>query len=448
MEQGEIIKRLQENGYYKSGDRTYPHSYNCITVSSLELSQMSNRDSTSWKKAAVVIATSDKPIPVPTTYIDGWKQVAKKYGDQLLLLEVDKGVFAVYDSKGACLGKGDAFIAGMFKKSAIVGDLTPVILYGAPGTGKTYHLQTHIYDHYDPEDRFFTTFHQSYCYEYFVEGLKPILDRTEDTDTGNVQYTIDKGVFVKACERAAFLAGYENLKECLADTRENRKLKFEEAVATGRTVLLCIDEINRANISSVFGDTIPLIEKSKRLGAANELTSILTYSGEEFGVPLNLYIVGAMNTADRSIQLIDSALRRRFRFKPFTPDYNAILTNGIKESADVLKAINSRIRRILDKDHEIGHSYFIGVTDLVGIVKTIRDNIIPLLEEYCYNQTENIKKILGEEYDEVFYIRDTECMSASEDDDETVIYTINPELELVETEEQAKEFLRKLLPTV
>lgn len=452
MEQSEIARLLQNNGFYESGNQTYPKSYTEIKSNSLLADQVANRDSASWKKAAVVIAKTEVfNIPV-SSYIDGWKKLAR-YGDQILILEEAKGVFGVYDSKGRCIGRGDAYIRGIFKNGATASDLSPVILYGAPGTGKTYHLQTQIYDTFDPQNRFYTTFHQSYCYENFIEGLKPVLGQAGNAGNGaNVQYEIEKGVFVKACERAAVLAGYQDLKDCLNSTSEDRKLKFEEAVTTGKIVLLCIDEINRANVSSVFGDTIPLIEKSKRLGAPNELTSILTYSGENFGVPRNLFIVGAMNTADRSIQLLDSALRRRFKFKEFTPDYNAVMVNGIPEAVDVLKTINSRIRGILDKDHQIGHSYFIGVKDLVGIVTTIRDHIIPLLEEYCYNQTGNIKKILCEEYEDVFYIQDKDCLNAykaySDDDEDRDFYMLDPNLISITTEAEAKQYLRKLLPTV
>lgn len=331
-------------------------------------------------------------------------------------------------------------------KAFDVKNLTPTILYGPPGTGKTFRMQEDYINRFDKDDRFVTTFHQSFSYEDFVEGLKPLLD---GYDSENITYQIEKGVFRQACERAALIAGFNSLEESINDA--NRQETYDKAIKDGKIVLLCIDEINRANVSAVFGDLISLIEDSKRIGAKNELTVRLPYSKKEFGVPKNLLIIGTMNTADRSIQLLDSALRRRFRFEELLPDYSVL----DEKSASILKAINAKIRCYLGKDSQIGHSYFIDMKNDLDIFAAMRDKVLPLLEEYFYGEIEKIRRVLNEtekNNSAYFYVEDkaaTEFHKEFDDEYEEgkTFYEVNIKLDEVNTEDGASKFLAHLLPT-
>ena len=287
------------------------------------------------------------------------------------------------------------------------------ILFGPPGTGKTFKVQQEL-KKFSPGNTAFVTFHQSYSYEEFILGLK-----AKNDSEGQIKYEYAKGIFYDACNSAAVLAGYSSLEECCNDKEKNRRIMFANIQdKSNRQFLFCIDEINRANISSVFGDLISLIEPNKRLGAENEMIVSLPYTKEVFGVPANLHILGTMNTADRSIQVLDTALRRRFVFEEMMPDYSVISNETAR---DVLRSINKRIRALLNPDRQIGHSYFFNIPELtadtnIQILKAIRYKIIPLLQEYFYNDIEKIRFILGER-DEItttnaFFIKDEDATDA------------------------------------
>ena len=171
--------------------------------------------------------------------------------------------------------------------------------------------------------------------------------------------------------------------------------------------VLIMDEINRGIISSIFGELITLIEDDKRLGSKESIEVILPYSKENFGVPPNLYLIGTMNTADRSVEALDTALRRRFSFTEMKSDPKVLLTaheNGgtIPETninlISLLETINKRIELLVDKDHQIGHSYFISVNTLPDLRYTFKNKIIPLLEEYFYGDFGKIGLVLGDRF--------------------------------------------------
>ena len=290
-----------------------------------------------------------------------------------------------------------------------------IILYGPPGTGKTYVVQQfaqrflkeqvsslrnskqqseerrrgdsdmlgnqslHPMEHYYT----FVTFHQSFAYEEFVEGLKPLLANggtgDEQSNQSSIQYSVLPGIFRRICERAE--ADWQRYPE------------------NSPKYLLVIDEINRANIAKVFGELITLLEDDKRLGEAHELFVNLPYSGVRFGIPPNLYIIGTMNTADRSIALFDLALRRRFTFMEILPDASLLSAQvgGVDVQA-VLARLNRRITALLDSDHQIGHSYLPDVRSVDDLRFAWYHRIILLLQEYFYHDTECLGLVLGKDF--------------------------------------------------
>lgn len=257
-----------------------------------------------------------------------------------------------------------------------------LILYGPPGTGKTYRLKNDYLPRYqgDAEDRFeFVTFHQSYAYEDFVEGIRPV------TENGTVRYEVRPGVLKRLCDRA-------------------RR-------APDQRFALFIDEINRGNVAKVFGELITLVEvdkrirtdaSGKRLPSCKGLEVTLPYSGERFGVPANVDVIGTMNTADRSIALLDSALRRRFRFEELTPKPELLdsINDGEGSTIDLrqlLDAMNARLSRLLHRDQTIGHSYFYHVKSFDELRRVFAREILPFLQEAFYDDWRQIRYVLADQ---------------------------------------------------
>ena len=162
--------------------------------------------------------------------------------------------------------------------------------------------------------------------------------------------------------------------------------------------VLVIDEINRANLAKTFGELITLLEPSKRLGEPDEQETELPYSGDMLGVPPNLYVIGTMNTADRSIALMDTALRRRFAFREMAPRMDLLGQDmeGINLQA-LLEAMNTRIESLFDRDHVLGHTYLMGVTTFDELVERFRGQIIPLLQEYFFEDWRRIQQVFRDE---------------------------------------------------
>ena len=408
-----------------------------------------------------------------------------------------------------------------------------IILYGPPGTGKTYNSVIYAVRICEPdfiskkttdEDQYeeyfiefnklkkegriqFTTFHQSYGYEEFIEGIKPIINETDENNSSSIKYKIENGVFKTFCNDARFSCAWDELVHLAIErgeitvelTEAKRKLVWNSEKArfdiktrglkneyvtkdmvkrlyqgsyirkdnngtdnvrfyTSKAIInfmrknelfsvqksdhpqnpyvFIIDEINRGNISKIFGELITLIEDSKREGNREAMTVTLPYSSETFSVPKNVYILGTMNTADRSIAMMDTALRRRFQFIEKTPNADLLkdLDTEFKDNINLkymLETINDRIRVLYDREHTIGHAYFLNVKTFEDLKDVFLNKIIPLLQEYFYDDYEKIRLVLGDnqkgkdEYSFVIESKNKSLFGNNHDYDEEKCYEIN-----------------------
>lgn len=428
-----------------------------------------------------------------------------------------------------------------------------MILYGPPGTGKTYNTVKYAvaicegkplaeydqmdyvdilrkYENYKAEGRIaFTTFHQSYGYEEFIEGIKPVIISDDaKNETKDIQYDVMSGVFKAFCKNASMKwvsfdkVEYPDVEidekiwkvtireDALQDCYDNNRVRIDWAMDTegaygfvnnmeaGNIIIttdgsrrcingiakvvsdeayeldapsdkttrdviwlakginvdivginadkmlhrmtvakvpqmkfeqlipiikqanpgmvekededqepyvFIIDEINRGNISKIFGELITLIEETKRAGAEEAMETTLPYSGDTFSVPNNVYILGTMNTADRSIALMDTALRRRFDFEEMMPDSKVLSGVTIEDNgetldvASLLDVINKRIEFLYDREHTIGHAFFTKLIDTPSfdvLTDIFRSKVIPLLQEYFYEDYAKIQLVLGD----------------------------------------------------
>ena len=300
-------------------------------------------------------------------------------------------------------------------EGAVNGRSLNTILYGPPGTGKTYSVAERCVDICDgpgkrpPEEirgRYrelvdqgrveFVTFHQSYGYEEFVEGLRPQSGAAGEQATRGSSLRLEPvdGVLKRIAERARMIPGPLPLP---SNSGQGDVTKGGQSEAPKECLphVLVIDEINRANVSKVMGELVTLLEEDKREGAEHMVAVTLPHSRKPFTLPANLHIVGTMNTADRSIALLDTALRRRFEFEELAPDPGVLeIVDGI-DLPNVLRAMNNRLDWLLGRDHLIGHAWLMKAKNKEGIDRTMRRKIIPMLAEYFHEDWNKVRAVLG-----------------------------------------------------
>ena len=270
-----------------------------------------------------------------------------------------------------------------------------IILQGAPGVGKTFaakRLAFSIMGKKDTERVKVIQFHQSYSYEDFIMGYRP----------NGENFSLSEGPFYSFCKLAK------------GDSEH--------------PYFFIIDEINRGNISKIFGELITLVEPIKRWGNSEGMKAVLPYSQKSFGVPKNVYIIGTMNTADRSISIIDTALRRRFFFKEMLPKPDVLADVSVKDLSvsGLLARMNERIAVLYDREHTIGHAYFMPLKKnptIKKLAEIFTNNIIPLLQEYFYEDYEQIRRILGDKF--VIETKSKDLFSREDVVDDKCSYDIN-----------------------
>jgi len=327
----------------------------------------------------------------------------------------------------------EAGFLGKFK--SLLEKKKQIILYGPPGTGKTYQARDFSvrflgekYEELHSNGQIeFITFHPSYSYEEFVEGITVnTAPESGEAGSGEIRYIHKWGTFKKICTLALSRAINENLdpnKESWEDQwsyiykkyKDNTKGRSREKInneiwKNAKKFVLIIDEINRGDISKTFGELVTLLEDDKRLAQENEIIVQLPYSSDDFSVPPNIYIIGTMNTADRSIALVDIALRRRFGFIEMAPSFEVLKSEHIErnkeelqmsdvyeyliKSVEAVKKINENIVDELGRDKQIGHSFFFKVFNQKDLMMVWQYEILPLLEEYYYCDYDKILRTL------------------------------------------------------
>lgn len=374
---------------------------------------------------------------LPVDWFDTRRRRVDRPGWRRTLIKLDEGEYAdIRDAELVDEGLAEAseieVVEEPVEPTVRIEDAKNVVIAGPPGTGKTYVTTRRAVElGLRPDARLdreaveseyrrlrrqgrieFVTFHEAYDYEQFVEGLRPGRQGSNPADAPGEQRRADArdGIFKRLALRAASAGleasdgefesgedeepGPEQVRELLAQGRDDDAyFDFEDA----DDFVLIIDELHRGNVSQIFGELVTLLEPSKRLTEKDELTVTLPYSGEPFGVPPNLHILGTVNAADRSRALTDSVVRRRFEFEERMPDEQVLvdrlaervpenLEGGREEFINLVVAlfrnINGRLRLLRDENHQLGQTYYLDVTGWESLRKVFLRSIIPLLREY------------------------------------------------------------------
>ncbi len=289
--------------------------------------------------------------------------------------------------------------AGIFKYLCTIAKIGPETIHN-PDFDRSYEALINYIKEQDDEKVVLNTLKQEKPFTIYVNSNNNL---RHHANTEKAYEGVIKKEVVKAYLETGIAPDWASYTSAVGEfmrTQFGYNSTSKDTTDQTKPYVLIIDEINRGNVSQIFGELITLIEKNKRLGKKESLGVILPYSNEFFTVPSNLYIVGTMNTADRSVEALDTALRRRFIFKEMMPEPDLLKKNYVDGISleSLLKRINERIADLLDDDHQIGHSYFLNVDNPEGLKTKFKDSIIPLLKEYFYNDYEKIQWILGKKF--------------------------------------------------